>query len=119
VGEDAISPLWTGQRFPIKCCISGLAILERRSISIPDIAGDDRVPHNAYLSTFVKSMAMYPLGTPAPVAALGLYWKEARPLGRDVDALMGFLAQSANLAFEQIAIRAERGTDQGQISRAA
>jgi hypothetical protein len=32
---------------------------------------------------------------------------------------MGFLAQSANLAFEQIAIRAERGTDQGQISRAA
>ena len=108
VGEDAISPLWTGQRFPIRQCVSGLAILERRPIVIPDIGADHRVPLGAYLATFVKSMAVFPLGSPAPSAALGLYWRDVRPLGRDVETLMDFLSQAANAAFEAIAIRAER-----------
>ena len=108
IGEDAISPLWTGQRFPIRRCVSGLAMLARQPIIIPDIAADDRVPLSAYLATFVRSMALFPLGRPAPVAALGCYWKEVRPLGRDVEALMGFLSQAANAAFEQIAMTAER-----------
>src|SRR3569833_3261460 len=42
VGEDAISPLWTGQRFPIEQCVSGMAMLERRAIFIPDIRADPR-----------------------------------------------------------------------------
>ena len=108
VGEDAIAPLWTGQRFPIERCITGLAILQHEPIVIPDIGKDPRVPLGAYLATFVKSMAVYPLGRPAPCAALGLYWREVKPLGRDVEALMGLLAQSANVAFERNAIRAER-----------
>ena len=29
VTEDAISPLWTGQRFPIRICVSGMAIQAR------------------------------------------------------------------------------------------
>lgn len=108
VGEDAIAPLWTGQRFPIEQCITGLAILQREPVVIPDITQDPRVPLAAYLSTFVKSMAAFPLGAPAPCAALGLYWREIRPLGRDVEALVGMLAQGANVAFERIAIRSER-----------
>ena len=108
VGEDSISPLWTGQRFPIERCISGLAMLAREPIAIADIEADNRVPLSAYLATFVKSMAMFPLGTPVPVAALGLYWCEVRPLGRDVAALIGLLSQSANAAFERIAIGEER-----------
>ena len=108
IGEDAISPLWTGQRFPIGRCISGLSILACRPIVIPDIGADDRVPLSAYLATFVQSMAVFPLGRPAPIAALGLYWREVRPLDGDVEALMGLLSQAANAAFETIAIRAER-----------
>ena len=108
VGEDAIAPLWTGQRFPIERCITGLAILGREPIILPDITQDARVPLNAYLSTFVKSMAAFPLGTPAPRAALGLYWREVKPMGRDVEALIGMLAQAANSAFERIAVDAER-----------
>jgi GAF domain-containing protein len=119
VGEDAISPLWSGQRFPMGQCISGLALLEARPIIIPDILADDRVPHNVYLSTFVRSMAVFPLGAPAPIAALGLYWSDVRPLGRDVAVLTDFLAQSANAAFEQIAIRAERAAPAGGASLAA
>ena len=107
VGEDAIAPLWAGRSFPIRQCLSGLAILAREPIVIPDIIADDRVPLAYYLSTFVKSMAVYPLGAPRPVAALGLYWREPRPLGRDVDALMTMLASGANAAFEAVAIGEE------------
>lgn len=108
VGEDAIAPLWTGQRFPIEQCISGIAILNRAPVVIPDIENDPRVPLSAYLATFVKSMAAFPLGAPNPCAALGLYWRDIRPLGRDVEVLVGMLAQGANTAFERIATRAER-----------
>jgi hypothetical protein len=109
VGEDAIAPLWSGQAFPIERCVSGLAILARAPIMIPDIRSDPRVPLALYLSTFVRSMAIYPLGLPAPRAALGLYWREPRTLGRDVDALMTMLAAGANAAFEAIAEAGENG----------
>jgi GAF domain-containing protein len=108
VGEDAIAPLWTGQRFPIGYCVTGLAMLARERIVIADIRDDPRVPLNLYLSTFVRSMAIYPLGSPRPIAALGLYWREPRVLGRDVDALMTMLAAGANAAFETIAIADEQ-----------
>lgn len=108
VGEDAIAPLWTGQRFPIGHCVTGLAMTRRERIVIPDIRHDPRVPLNLYLSTFVRSMAIYPLGSPRPIAALGLYWREPRVLGRDVDALMTMLAAGANAAFETLAIAEER-----------
>lgn len=62
---------------------------------------------------------MFPLGAPAPSAALGLYWSDVKPLGRDVEVLTGFLAHSANAAFEQIAIRAERALPSGGASLAA
>jgi GAF domain-containing protein len=110
VGEDAIAPLWTGQRFPIAQCVTGLAILAEAPIVIPDIRADPRVPLGAYLSTFVRSMAAFPLGAPAPCAALGLYWRTRQPLGRDVEVLVGMLAQGANTALERIAIRAERAS---------
>lgn len=119
VGEDAISPLWTGQSFPIERCISGIAMLKRRPIMIPNVAADIRVPYSAYLGTFVKSMAMFPLGAPVPVAALGLYWREVRPLPRDVEVLMGFLAQGANAAFERLAVGAERAGAPRRAPRAA
>ena len=38
--EDAILPLWKGRRFPIRACISGVAILTRESIVIEDIRVD-------------------------------------------------------------------------------
>lgn len=79
VGEDAISPLWTGQRFSIRTCISGMAILARAPIAIPDIMHDRRVPLNAYLATFVRSMAMVPIGRDDPQMAIGAYWQKTEP----------------------------------------
>jgi len=75
--EDAMSPLWKGQRFPIEHCISGWAMLNRRPAVVPDIEQDDRIPIEAYRPTFVKSLVMVPIRTAAPVGAIGAYW--ARP----------------------------------------
>jgi GAF domain-containing protein len=71
VTEDAIGPLWTGQHFPIESCISGIAMITGEPVVIPDVFADPRVPHAAYEPTFVKSMAMFPLGLNGKVAAIG------------------------------------------------
>lgn len=103
VGEDAIAPLWSGQRFPIATCISGIAMVERRMIVIPDIRLDPRVPHNAYLSTFVASMAMAPIGFGQPVAAIGAYWRSTAPIEDDALTLLDMLAKGASAQLERLA----------------
>src|SRR4029453_8196129 len=35
--EDAITPLWKGQQFPMSACISGWAMIPRQPAVIPDI----------------------------------------------------------------------------------
>ena len=108
VGEDAMAPLWTGQSFPIESCISGLAILARRPILIPDIAEDERVPQPLYQSTFVRSMAMFPLGAGSPAAALGVYW--ARPHAIDLGAmqLLEMLTQAMTSAMQGFAAASQQ-----------
>jgi len=74
VEEDAIGPLWKGQKFPMTVCISGWAMLHRQTAVIEDVFADPRIPYDAYLPTFVKSLIMTPVGT-RNVAAMGAYWK--------------------------------------------
>lgn len=74
VAEDAIEPLWRGARFPMNACVSGWAMLNRCSVVIPDLECDPRVPQAAYARTSMRSLAMAPMGSPEPVAALGAYW---------------------------------------------
>ena len=102
VGEDAIAPLWAGQRFPIGSCISGMAMTQRETIVIPDIRVDPRVPLDAYRPTFVTSMAMAPIGVGEPVAAIGTYWRSTRPIDEDSLVLLDMLAKGASAQFERI-----------------
>ncbi|HWK35910.1 GAF domain-containing protein [Sphingomonas sp.] len=115
VGEDAISPLWTGQRFPIRTCVSGMAMLARDVIVIPDIENDPRVPLNAYLSTFVRSMAMFPIGRGDPDMAMGAYWRETGPVDAGAIARMASLAQVAADAVARIKAAANAAQDGGRL----
>jgi len=100
--EDAISPLWKGQRFPMPTCISGWAMLNRRPAVIEDIYADERVPHAAYRPTFVKSLAMVPIRTLEPVGAIGNYWAvRHRPTEQEVELLQA-LADSTAVAMENV-----------------
>jgi len=77
VEEDAIGPLWKGQKFPLSACISGWAMLNAQTAVIEDVFADPRIPYDAYLPTFVRSLIMTPVGT-RNVAAMGAYWKDKR-----------------------------------------
>jgi GAF domain-containing protein len=72
--EEAIEPLWKGQRFPLHDCVSGWVILNAQPVIIPDIYADPRVPHAVYRQTFVRSLLMVPVRKAAPLGALGAYW---------------------------------------------
>ncbi len=72
--EDAMSPLWKGQRFPLTTCISGWAMLYGEVAVVPDIRVDPRVPQEAYRPTFVRSLAMVPIRPENALGAIGAYW---------------------------------------------
>lgn len=102
VAEDAVSPLWAGHDFPLDTCISGVAMIENRPIVIDDIFIDDRVPIDAYRPTFVKSMAMFPIGVGEPRMAMGAYWASAGPIDPEAIALLGNLARAASPVFDRV-----------------
>ncbi|MET4430177.1 sensor domain-containing diguanylate cyclase [Mycolicibacterium sp. 624] len=105
--EDAIAPLWKGNRFPMDICISGWAMLNRDAAVIPDIYRDARIPHAAYRPTFVKSLVMVPIRKLDPVGAIGTYWAhERQPSEQDVSLLQA-LADSTSIAMENIQVHAE------------
>jgi GAF domain-containing protein len=90
--EDAMSPLWKGQRFPVTDCISGWAMLGKETAIVPDTEKDERIPQEAYRPTFVRSMIMTPILTPAPVGAIGVYWARVRRPRDDEVAVLERLA---------------------------
>jgi len=103
VAEDAVGPLWIGQRFVLRTCISGLSMLDGAPILIPDTRADPRVPQAAYIGTFVRSMAMVPIGAPEPQMALGAYWRSVGPIApHALEKHMG-LADAATRSLAKLA----------------
>ncbi|PYJ07389.1 MAG: histidine kinase [Verrucomicrobia bacterium] len=102
--ENAIAPLWKGQRFPLQICISGWAMLNRQPAVIEDIYADPRVPTDAYRPTFVKSLAMVPIRTEDPIGAIGNYWARQRmPTSAEVELLQA-LANTTAVAMENVQV---------------
>ncbi len=105
--EDAIAPLWKGRRFPMRMCISGWVMLNRQPAVIADIYADPRIPADAYRPTFVKSLAVVPIRTLAPIGAIGNYWAERRqPTVREVRLLQA-LADVTSVALENVQVYQE------------
>lgn len=104
--EDAISPLWKGSRFPMTSCVSGWVMLNKSPVMIKDIYADERVPADAYRPTFVKSLAMVPIRTQAPIGAIGNYWaNHHQPTADEINALQA-LADITSVSIENVEIKA-------------
>ena len=105
--EDAIAPLWKGRRFPMSACISGWAMLNREPAVIRDIYRDDRIPHEAYRPTFVKSLVMVPIRTLDPIGAIGNYWARTRQPSQQEVKLLQALADTPAVALENVQVYSE------------
>ena len=100
--EDAMTPLWKGSRFPLERCISGWAMLHRETVIIEDVFKDDRIPHDLYRPTFVKSLAIVPIHTQDPYGAIGVYWAKMNRPGGDELLLIQTLADATAIAMENV-----------------
>lgn len=100
--EDAIAPLWKGQRFPLEHCVSGWAMLNRASVVIKDIYADPRVPSEAYSPTFVKSLVIVPIRIMNPVGAIGNYWAYEHECTKEEVELLQALADITSVSMENI-----------------
>ncbi|HVV37819.1 MAG TPA: GAF domain-containing sensor histidine kinase [Acidimicrobiales bacterium] len=104
VDEDAIAPLWRGQRFPLEACISGWSMLHAQQVVIPDIYLDDRIPHDAYRPTFVRSLVMTPVRAEESVAAIGTYWADNHVATESELDVLQALADSTAVAIESVRV---------------
>lgn len=105
--EDAIAPLWKGQRFPLDQCVSGWCMQNRAQAVIPDVSKDERIPYGIYQHTFIKSMVMVPVRAHAPVGAIGNYWARLHQPRREEVQLLQALADAVSVTLENIQMYAE------------
>ncbi|WP_143177775.1 GAF domain-containing sensor histidine kinase [Cystobacter ferrugineus] len=96
--EEAPACLWRGRRFPASECISGWAIRHHQPVAIRDIYADSRIPLAAYRPTFVRSLAILPLGHESPVGSLGVYWAHEHAATEREMFLLDVLAEAASAA---------------------
>ncbi|AFZ58225.1 sensor domain-containing diguanylate cyclase [Anabaena cylindrica FACHB-243] len=102
--ENAIAPLWKGQRFPMDICIGGWVMLNHQPAIIEDVSVDERVPYVAYQPTFVKSMVMVPIRTQEPIGAIGTYWATFhQPTLEEIKVLQA-LADITSIAIENVEV---------------
>lgn len=101
--ESTREPLWSGRRFPLGQCISGLAMLDRQTVVISDVYADERVPQELYRPTFVRSMVMVPiLGEEDAIAAVGAYWASRRTPDPEEIAILEALARTAGAVIKRL-----------------
>jgi diguanylate cyclase (GGDEF)-like protein len=120
--EEAIGPLWKGTRFPLESCISGWAMLNRKSAAVEDVFADPRIPHDAYRTTFVRSLAVVPIRTTDPIGAIGLYWAARHVASEREIGLARALADSTAVALQHVRVaeRCDRAArDHARLSRDA
>lgn len=105
--EDAISPLWKGQRFPMEQCISGWAMIHGQVAVIPDIAVDHRIPQDAYEKTFVRSLVMTPIRSRDALGAIGVYWSHQHRASDLTVSWLQALANAASAGLESVLAQRE------------
>ncbi len=114
--EDAVGPLWKGQRFPMSACISGWSMENRQPVVIEDIYADPRIPADAYRPTFVKSLVMAPVRREAPIAAIGAYWATKQVPAPETARLLHSLADLTSVVMENMQLYDELKTRATELS---
>lgn len=104
VDENAINPLWKGQRFPINIDISGWVMMNGQSCSTEDIVNEELVHIDVYKNNLIKSMTVVPICSEKPVGAIGTYWFNRHQATMEELEILELLAKSTAVAFENLQI---------------
>ena len=102
VDEDAVSPLWKGERFAKSECISGWVIENKESAFVGNVYADPRIPIELYRDTFVQSLISVPVRPEAPLGAIGVYWAVKAEQQAKTVQLIQSLADLASVAMENV-----------------
>src|SRR5262245_19057691 len=100
IGEDAI-----GRLFAISEWISGWCMLNRETAVVPNVYQDERIPHDAHRTTFVRSLVMVPVGGEDPIAAIGVYWAREQVPDPAAVLILEALARSTATALARASSR--------------
>ncbi|QKK10420.1 MAG: GAF domain-containing protein [Pseudomonadota bacterium] len=102
VDEDAVGPLWKGQRVPLESYSAGWGMPHEPPVVIEDVYADPRLPHEHYRATFVRSLAMVPIGHGEPRGAIGSYWSARHRASSEELALAQAVAEAAAVGLGNI-----------------
>jgi signal transduction histidine kinase len=109
--EDAIAPLWKGQRFPAKECLSGWVMENGQAVDVEDVRTDSRVISRGnaepYSRTFVRGMLIVPVGRPETIGAIALYWSSPRRADTEGNRFVQALADTMAVAIENVQLYAD------------
>lgn len=100
--EDAIGPLWKGQRLALDNCICGRVVRHGETLAIENVYADTRIAPEVFRPTFVKSLALVPIGREHPRGAIGCYWATHHRTNAGETALQQALADAAAVALANI-----------------
>jgi signal transduction histidine kinase len=101
VEEDAIAPLWKGERFALDDGIAGWVIRRGETVALDDARADPRFPAGAH-GSFVRGLVMAPIRRADPIGALGAYWADPHRASEDEIRLLDALAGAAAVAIANL-----------------
>jgi PAS domain S-box-containing protein len=102
VDEDAISPLWKSRQVPASDRISGWVMRSGQPVVVPNVRLDDRLDQDMYRPTFVRGLAMVPMGSKDAMGAVGTYWAAPHAATPDDVRILQALADSTSIALENV-----------------
>jgi diguanylate cyclase (GGDEF)-like protein len=105
VAEDSFAPLLKDRQVPLDRDIAGWAIRNRARVAIRNVLADERVDHETYASTFVKSLAIVPIRAHDPVGALGVYWSSPHQPSESELSVLHALAAATSVALENLRLQ--------------
>jgi PAS domain S-box-containing protein len=102
IDEDAVAPLWKGKRFSLGEGVGGWVMTHRQPVVIEDLRTYPHARAEAGHPTFVRGMAIVPLGTKEPLGTLGSYWAQPYQPTPEETQLLRTLADATLIALDNL-----------------
>jgi PAS domain S-box-containing protein len=80
-------------------------MLNRETAVVANVDRDERIPHGADRTTFVRSLVMVPVGGEDPIAAIGVYWAREQVPDPAAVLILEALARSTATALARTSSR--------------